>query len=479
MSEIRRTALLSLLLLLTVAVPVLAQSSWAVAERDDAQILKLVTNLQGYTETLPGGADAPALVLYRQYTADSQEKVSKACVNMIVEVRDPTAVPAELLAPSVWWSEGTVTGRASFVLRKGEIERMGTGEMPVAPASIGVHQVNFAWGDLREGDVIGWSITTEQEGPFREIVVPMAERVPMVISNVTTHGNAKFVYRTHWYGMAPSELDIKEQEPKDGRPMVLKVSANQRAAVADRSLAPPFLASESHVVLALEEVYLDSQQEMVRSGWINMAGWNQTAAQIAVGLDDLVTKAKGMEIALSAVTTGKRTAHEKADAIDAYVREKFTLLEGPKYNPGGQRDVAEVFKAKEGTRTELVLLAAVLMRKSDVPATIAAFRDPAHGELDKAWEHFSQFTEAAIRVEADGAVVYYAPQCKECSAGTLPAAWVGAPALVWASDLATVVKADNETRMKAAMAAGTIDPATMQAELAKLDWSRFEAIVSR
>lgn len=469
-------ALSVLLLLAAFAREASAQASWAVAERDDEQILKLVDNLKGYTGTLPGGAEAPAIVLFRQITVDAQDKTSKACVNMVVEVRDPANVPADLLAPYVWWTNGPVTTSTSFLLRDGKIERKGAGALTNGRPTIGIHQVTYDFGELGKGDVFGWSIISEQEGPLVEISVPMAERVPMVISNVTTRGNDKFVYRARWHGLENSEVDQKEQEVKDSRPMGLRVSANQRPAVAERSARPPFLESEPHVVVSLEEVFVSQTMEGIKPGWVKASGWNQLASSLALVVDDQAGKFKAADIALGAVTTGKNTVHEKAAAICDFVREKFTLLEGPEFDDGARRDLAEVFKANEGTRSELIFLTAVLMKKAQVPVVITPLREPAYGAMDEQWGHVAQITDAALRVQSEDQVVYYAPQCKECAAGTLPEEWTGARALVYGANLAETARAENEAMRQRAMAEGTFDPAGMQATIEKKSWTRFETL---
>lgn len=476
MASIAPRTLLVLLFLASGVTEALAQASWAVAERDDEQILKLVDNLKGFTETLPGGAEAPAIVLFRQITFDAQEKTSKACVNMVVEVRDPANVPADLLAPYVWWSSGPVTTSTSFLLRDGKIERKGAGVLTNGRPTIGIHHVAYDFGDLQKGDVFGWSIISEQEGPPVEISVPMAERVPMVISNVTTRGNDKYAYRARWYGIQNSEVDLKEQEVKDRRPMGLRVSANQRAAVPTRSAEPPFRADEPHVVVSLEEVYVSAMMEGMKPGWVSASGWNQLASSLALVVDDQAGKFKAADIALGAVTTGKTTVHEKAAAICDFVREKFTLLEGPEFDDGARRDLAEVFKANEGTRSELIFLTAVLMKKAQVPVVITPLREPAYGAMDEQWGHVAQITDAALRVQSDDQVVYYAPQCKECAAGTLPESWTGARAVVSAANLAEIARAENDAMRKRAMAEGNFDPAGMQAEIAKKNWTRFETL---
>ena len=260
--------------------------------------------------------------------------------------------------------------------------------------------------------------------------------------------------------------------------MTVKINARARAAYEDPPRRRPFPEDYPHVALLLEELYVDPEESgFVQAGWLDMTGWNNFAAQTAAGVAALAEDTDGLDITLSAITTGKKTEHEKAAAITAWVRDDIELLEGPMISDSSVRDeLRDVVRERQGTETEKIMLAAVMMQQADVPVTIARFRDPAIGPLDEGWEHFAQVTDSVLRVDADGEVRYYAPQCADCEPGTIPAAWTGVQALVYDYGLAKKAEAFQKKIQGEAAADGAINLAALRERVAGEDWARFETL---
>jgi hypothetical protein len=184
----------------------------------------------------------------------------------------------------------------------------------------------------------------------------------------------------------------------------------------------------------------------------------------------------GLDIVLSTITTGKTTDREKTAAVCTWVRDKFTLLEGPEYSSGGVRDLNEVIKSKEATPTEKALLMGAVLRKLDIPVTAALVRTTELGPVDRNWKHVSQFDEMALRTVDEGSPVYWAPQCSDCEPGTVPSSWAGAEVLTY--DFTSVETAEkySEDLRKKAMVEGRVDLAKIQADMEAQPWAYFETI---
>ena len=189
----------------------------------------------------------------------------------------------------------------------------------------------------------------------------------------------------------------KKEEVTDGRAMSIKASVNQRPAVEFVPDETPWPDDYPYMALALKEVRIDSENQFLLPGWAATGGWNQSIMAIGAAASGMAEDLEGVDIALSAITTGKPTDAEKTAALFVWVRDKFTLLEGPEYDSGGVRDLNDVIKSKEATPTEKALLMGALLAKLDVPATAAVIRTPALGPVDRNWKSLAQFDEVAVR----------------------------------------------------------------------------------
>jgi len=455
----------------------LAQSSWAVAERTDEQIDGLAQRLLPFVDQVPGGTGAAAVILYAQTLTTFDDPMHKMCRNRMIMVRDFNALPERFTAPPVGDADRVETASA-FVWRNGTIVSRPTVEFEEGPEDIGVDRAAIDWGVVEEGDVIGYSTIISQQEPYMAVVERAADLFPTVYMAISVDGADQYAYEPHWHGIEADELQIKEEDSRDGRPMTVKINARARVAYEDPPRRRPFPRDYPHVALVLEELYVDPDDSgFVQAGWLDMTGWNNFAAQSAAAVAAVAEDTDGLDITLSAITTGKKTEHEKAAAITAWVRDDIELLEGPMISESSVRDeLRDVVRERQGTEVEKIMLAAVMMEQADVPVTIARFRDPALGPLDEDWEHFIQITDSVLRVDADGEVRYYAPQCAGCEPGTIPAAWTGVQALVYDYGLAKKAEAFQKKIQGEAAADGAINLAALRERVAGEDWARFETL---
>ena len=82
-----RAAAVAALLLSFLAPSALAQAdSWAVAQRDEAGILKVVKATQKFVYQVPGGADAGAVILYKETNFRAVEKMRQERERQVVEL---------------------------------------------------------------------------------------------------------------------------------------------------------------------------------------------------------------------------------------------------------------------------------------------------------------------------------------------------------------------------------------------------------
>lgn len=474
-----RTPLLAALLLLTFAVPAVAQTDWAVAARKDAQITTLVGRLLPFAESVEGAADADGVILYDQSIVKAEENKHSHCTNRIFLVRDLASFPDRFLKPGVA-AEDRVDRAMGFIVRDGAIVARLEPTYESGPDEIGEERAVFDWSEVKSGDVIGWSLVETQKSPYPGILVRLADVFPAVYIQASIDGGEKLSYEARWWAVDSDEVKVEETAKRDGRAVGLKLDARGRAAAAEVSDEFPLSYDVPHALLVLDEIYFEPEGEaagFLLPGWAPARGWNSVAIQNASIVEALAEDASDMGIMLTAITTAKTTAHAKAAAITDWVRKTIEREEGDLIRDGAMReDLTERMSTKKGTEQEIFMLAAVMMKKAGVPVSVASFRDPSLGEIDESWEHGLQLTDAVLRVEDAGVVRYYAPQCEECEPGTIPAEWVGAKALVYDAGLADEVETYSDKRQKEAMAGGQIDVAEMQREVEAQDWTRFETL---
>ena len=470
-------ALISLIILPTVA---LAQNqvSWAVAERPDEKIEALVSRLEQYLAPLPGLEEAAGAILYHQILVAPDEEESRLCENLILTVRDPGGMPAELLQPRQYNADELESIHA-FV-RSGDVYRHLTeAELIHVPGveEIGRGHFEISWGDLKAGDVIGWSVVTHREGPHGFVPIRLAERLPIVMAALTAQSNGKYAYELRSSGISLKDISQKKDDLTDGRAMLIKASTNQRAAMDLVPDARPWPVDYPHMALYLKEVKVESTNEFMLPGWARTGGWNQTLLTMGGMIEQMAEDTGGMDIALSTITTGKTTNAAKTEAVYNWVRDKITLLEGPEYQQFGLREMKEVIKSKQGTAFEKTFLMAVMLTKLELPATIAGIRSPELGKLDALWPTPAQFSAVILRtVEEDGTKRYWAPQCGDCAPGEVPASWQGADVVTYDFETIEVAEKFQEDLQQAAMREGRLDIAGLQTELELQPWTVFEKI---
>lgn len=470
----RSPKMVALLLMAALLIPSIsaAQVSWAVAERSADQIQGLVTKLLPYVDGLPGIEEAKGVVLYNQMQCDAEEGNARFCRNLIIEVRDPAALPERLRSP--WIDGDEVDGLFAFVSSGGDLRHLDDDDKRVEKGReiIGRDRAVFEWGEIKKGDLIGWSIVTKVEGAEQGFSMAAAEVFPTVIANVSVLGHDQFAFKVKHPGIPSKAVDSKEQKPKDGRPMVVKASAKGLPAVSTMPDHGPYSDEQPHFLVYLDEVYIDSESPMLQPGWAMAAGWNQFVVGLAATIDKWAEDLSSTEMLLAGITAGKATPEAKAEAITRWVTSNITLLDGPEIDRDGRRELEKVFSSKEATRTEMVILTAIMMKQAEVPVSAAMFRAPEYGAFDVSWNHPVQLTTFVLRTTGESGTKWWAPQCSECEPGTLPAEWVGVEAITWDPDVVDVAKEYQEGVRKDAMAKGKFDIATMQREAEKQPWHK-------
>lgn len=470
---LRGLPLLVVALVVFVARPVSAQLSWAVAQREPAEIQSLVGKLEPFVEKLPGQESAPAVILFSQVQTRVEGESAEMCRNLLIQLQSDEPVADHLASPWVG-PKVEVTSLEAFVLRDGEVRKLAetARRFEPGPAESARGRCILDWGELREGDVIGWSWVGKLEQNLPAFTFPVADVYPCVIASLTIDGGGEFFYEVSPVGFPRSELSLKQREVVQGKPSLWKASVNAQPAIEIAPVGPPYPDAVPHIALDLSEIWIEPESGPVQPQWIPFGGWNTTMVSFSQALEAAVEEAGNLSIQLTAITTGKTTQEAKVAAVFEHVRDKIGLLEGPRYSPLARRDPENLVSAKEATPAEKAMMMAVMLRKLDIPASLALLQTPAHGTFDEERETWLQFDQVVVRVGGMDDGTFHAPQCADCPAGTLPEEWKGGTALITAPDVLELAKEFGEEQNRVAMTKGSFDVGAMTAERQKQPWHR-------
>lgn len=467
---------LFLILILLVPGAALAQSSWAVAERSGDQVASLVSKLMPFVDKLPGQKDADAVVLYAQmqYRVDKAAEKTEWCRNYVLEVRDPEGLQGPAVSPT-FRSDYEIDSVHAFRLRNDGFTKLSEEQvtLTVSEEQHRRHTVALDFGDLKKGDVIGWSVLGSQKGLVFGDHVAMGDRYPVVIANLKIDTGSAVTYRMVGRGLPPKDIDFTEKELVNSRPTAY--GATMRALPAQEVAweQGPMPEDFPHVWFYQDESFMEGQAP-IPDGWMKFQGWNLMAMFMHGMSDQAAKKTKGLDMVLGALTSGKSDVVAREEAIYKFVQEKIELVEGPGIERKGFRTPEEILKSREGNGMEKAMLMTVMLREAECPAAPALVRATDYGALEENAQSLVQFSDLIVRAGEGDAPRFYAPQCGDCPPGTLPASWRGVPAFSPKSGLTEVLETFQQELIKTVTTGTPPTPSQLGDLREENDWYRLE-----
>ncbi len=421
-NQLIRVLLLGAFVLLVLAPAAFAQgSSWAVAQRDDEGIRKLVDRTLPHTDGVPGAGDAAAIILYKETAFLGEEISHKICRNLIFLVKDAAKIDW-LTQP--WSTElGEKSERDAFVIRGDDLIRIDRGKAKVITDNddLTLDRVEFELGELKQGDVVGWSIVVEREGPIFYELVSVSDRFPVVYSSVKVMNDGKSAFLVTGDGIPTDEFKLKTSGLVNDRPERWSVNLRGLPAQADLPSTPPYALDTPVITVAMSERYVERTRGP--SGWVAIYGRVQTVQFLARAREGWLKETGGIDIHASAVTTGLDSAEEQERAVYEFVRDSIELVDGDGMDGSAERTVKEILKTKKASSMEKCILMLAMLDAVGVSAEMGVIRPESWGPVSEVEElTFASFYEAVVRCGGDLGR-FYAPQCTDCEAGSLPSAW--------------------------------------------------------
>lgn len=426
--------------------PAQANEEWAVAMRDDGDIVDFVKELSA---DAPGASESAAVILFRGFGWEVKAAERVLTRTTILKVNDPDAV-ADAISSFYLDARGTVGQAEAFRIRDGELTRH---EVRIAPGDGRVRRarLSIVVDDLQPGDIVGASAITAFENILYYDRIPIGAGQPVAHFElrVRCEGDHSYVIRPESF----DGLEIEAVRYDDARPVEWHARATGIAAIADfRGLGPHAPGTPLALVAESEEFV------PLANAFVPTLAWQRVALFLSgIREKSISSMIAAWELAPQ-VTAGAKTNFEAETKIFEYVRDNLELMVGDKYDPLGSRTAGEILESGRATPMEQVMVMVTLLAASGLPGEVSLVRTEDWGPLQEGLESFVQFDRVAIRCGTDN-TRHYVPYVADAPAGQLPAewgrSWLLAPApglLAVATQASATVMADPSIDAHAAFA---------------------------
>jgi hypothetical protein len=409
-------------LLLAFASLAQAQSNWAIARRDDANLRKLIETLTPYTKTVPGADGAAAIILYKQHFFQMEENGYRVCANLVYQVEDPSKLDSELSKP--YFGPGDeYPERSAFILRKDAIQRFDEKKIDLikGDGEMSRDQVEIRWGNLEKGDIVGWSVVEVHKGPLFGWISAATDRYPVIYASlrILNDGSSDFVVGSH--GIEAANFTLKTNGLANDRTKEWRANVKDLAPIPSLAATGPYPIDTPVFTIALKARHIDRPN--FYTGWVPMNGWVTMAGLLVAAKDKMLEETGGVDISASALTSGLTDEVAKEKAICEFVRDKIADVKEDRYERGTLRSVKKVLASKEGTPLEKVAVMIAMLDAVGIKSQIALARPEKWGSLkDETDNSFTSFLARVVRCGSKEGR-YYVPQYDDCAAGTIPAEW--------------------------------------------------------
>jgi hypothetical protein len=273
-------------------------------------------------------------------------------------------------------------------------------------------------------------------------VSPAADRYPVIYASmrILNDGSSDFVVQSH--GIDPDNFTLKTSGLVNDHTKEWSANAKNFAPIPSLPWTGPYPLGTPVFSVTLKARHID--QPNFYTGWVPTNGWVTIAGFLAAGKEKMLENAGGVDISATAVTSGLSDEVAKEKAICEFVRDKIKDVRGEQYERGALRSMKKVLSSKEGTPVEKVALMIAMLDAVGIKSQFALARPEKWGKLDDEAEHgLNSFLTQVVRCGTEKGR-YYAPQCSDCAAGTLPADWGKAEMFYPKPGLGKEIKAYNK-----------------------------------
>ncbi|MCK9995746.1 MAG: DUF3857 domain-containing protein [Candidatus Krumholzibacteria bacterium] len=397
------------------------------ARRDDAQIKKLVGQLEDKLAKKTGLDQEPAVVLYGCREFDSTRESHVVIHNIVVKINEPDheLVRTRTLGFS---SEATIEFTGGWIWRDGKVIHLEESNRNIdKTGGISPQDVVFSFPDLEKGDVVCYSVEAKKEHPYMGSHLRMSCDLPVMLCNTRVKTGGFFSLEFLGHNLVSKKYGKKVYKEKDGYPIDIKFTVVDIPADKKNQDAPMFYEYQPFLI-----VYPKAQYNDMTEAWMETSSWNMVAVfasgyRARIQEKSSVVKAKAREL-----TADLTTDAEKADALYKFVQDDIKMV--CFFDDYYSSKLEDILVKHEANRFGKSALMYAMCLSLDLPVDVLLSRDRQLGHIDRTTCAMDQFTDFIIILEGEPAR-YYVPTTDPCITGELPKGLRGLNALSTKPDL--------------------------------------------
>lgn len=404
-----------------------AKSDPTAAKRSDAQIQKLVEQLEKKLAKKASLKQGPGAILYRCFEFNSQQQAHQTIRNLVMLVNDPDSdlLRTRTLCYRESFDIGYVGG---WIWRDGKVIRLEDAHWSIDnPGGQSPQDVVFNFPQLEKGDYICCSVEADAEYPFMGSNMRLSSDLPIMICNTRVRTAGYFSLEFLGHNLEPKKFAKKAYDEKDGYPIDTKFTVVDIPADRIGDGVPMFYEYQPHLL-----VYPKAQFNEMAGAWMETASWNYVAVIASNYRTQIQEKSSQVKARAQKLTAGLTTDAEKADALYDFVQNDIQMVcFFDDYHSSKLEDILASGKANRYGKAALMYAMCVSL---DLPVDVLLSRDRQLGNIDRTACTMNQFTDFIVVLEGD-VDRFYVPTTSPCPAGELPAGLKGLAALSTQPDL--------------------------------------------
>lgn len=415
-----RSAIGTALVLLTTLVPVAARAvgDYNVAGWKKDRRARLVRQLDGKKANFPHLLEEPLFVLFDDRYFDVQEREHTVTQNVLLQVQDAEAVvlPTHRTTISHRYDIEDLRG---WILRDGkEIELKEDVWRVVEGDDEKLTEIFFTFPELRDGDVIGYSLEYKMDRGWYGGYLPVAGALPIMMCRTRLKTNGEVAYNVSAYHLRKDCWTRKIHEKDHGIPCDLHLTMVDIPRRPQGEFAPTWFEYEPYLRISRR-----GRWNQPMGAWLYNVSWNEVVANEHLQRLELDKQARTLIQQASRLIAGAHTAADQAATLHRFVRDEVVGISSFEVR-GGERTLADVYTERRATYVEKGLLMYGLCRAAGLDVDLLVGRGRFSGEIDRSDPNGAQLIDYVIRLKGEPDL-WYTPQFTIAAAGELPPAMRG------------------------------------------------------
>lgn len=407
-----------------------ADGNWLLGARSDAELLALVDELDALEA--PAVAEqmlfVDAVCLIHERTLEFERKRHHITENAMYRIAD--AENCGLATRHFRFSARSRIEQASaWVIRDGLVTRCprelitivkGSAERPT--------EVILAIPDVRDGDVVGWSIRRGENRVHPGLTMALPEQFPVKLTRVRLLSDGFVAYRILGRNLVPGSFDVEVLERRNGTETNILAEIRDTTPMLEGPYAPPVWS-----VAPTIDITWRGELDTSIGSWIFLASWSEAAVWFESQLVDMMRGDKALTAKALELVAKRESPTDRLHALHDFVQREIVAVSGDEMR-AEDRPAHEVFASRTASPFEAGVLLHAMAQAAGLDVRAVFARSQDMGPIDNGNPSLQQFSDLIVEDLASPGS-YCVPGRPDCRPGTLPGDLLGATALVLAPDL--------------------------------------------